>query len=259
MRSLENHRIPQGCMYRTGNPALNDSVFTIQDLIDDKMTIEGVAEKGLITFFVMMFSGISVFGLFITGNAELAFLLSIVGWVAGLIFFFVMLYTGLADNPVAVLTYAALQGLFLGGLTTLFEALYPGIAIQAFLLTAAVFGGMLVIYRMGIINVNDNFRIAVFSAMSAVFIVYMITLIFALVGGPEIPYIHGSGPIGIGFSLLVIGLGALCLAADFDFIERGVENGAPKQLEWRAVFGLLVTLVWIYIEILRLLSKLARD
>ena len=259
MRSLENHRIPQGCMYRTGNPALNDSVFTIQDLIDDKMTIEGVAEKGLITFFVMMFSGISVFGLFITGNSELAFLLSIVGWVAGLIFFFVMLYTGLADNPVAVLTYAALQGLFLGGLTTLFEASYPGIAIQAFLLTAAVFGGMLVIYRMGIINVNDNFRIAVFSAMSAVFIVYMITLIFALVGGPEIPYIHGSGPIGIGFSLLVIGLGALCLAADFDFIERGVENGAPKQLEWRAVFGLLVTLVWIYIEILRLLSKLARD
>ena len=110
MRSLENHRILQGCMYRAGNPALNDSVFTIQDLLDDKMTIEGVAEKGLITFFVLMSSGISVFGLFITGNAELAFLLSIVGWVAGFIFFFVMLFTGLAENPFAVLTYAALQG-----------------------------------------------------------------------------------------------------------------------------------------------------
>jgi uncharacterized YccA/Bax inhibitor family protein len=258
MRSLENYRYLDGGMYRTSNPALSDSVFTIQDLIDDKMTIEGVAEKGLITFLVMMISGISVFGLFVTGNAELAFLLSVVGWVTGFIFFFVMLYTGLAENPIAVLTYAALQGLFLGGITTLFEATYPGIAIQAFLLTGAVFGGMLVIYRMGIINVNDNFRIAVYSAMSAVFVVYMITLIFALVGGPEIPYIHGSGPIGIGFSLLVIGLGALCLAADFDFIERGVENGAPKKLEWRAVFGLLVTLVWIYLEILRLLAKMQR-
>jgi uncharacterized YccA/Bax inhibitor family protein len=243
-------------MYRTSNPALNDSVFTIQDLVQDKMTIEGVAEKGFITFLVMLISGISVFGLFVTGNADLAFMLSIVGWVVGLIFFFVMLFTGLSSNPYAVLTYAALQGLFLGGITTLFEAAYPGIAIQAFMLTGAVFGGMLVIYRMGIIPVTENFRIALFSAMSAIFLVYMITLMLSLFGGPEIPYIHGSGPIGIGFSLLVIGLGALCLAADFDFIERGVENGAPKNLEWRAVFGLLVTVVWIYLEMLRLLAKM---
>lgn len=243
-------------MYRTSNPALNDSVFTIQDLVQDKMTIEGVAEKGFITFLVMLISGISVFGLFVTGNADLAFMLSIVGWVVGLIFFFVMLFTGLSSNPYAVLTYAALQGLFLGGITTLFEAAYPGIAIQAFMLTGAVFGGMLVIYRMGIIPVTENFRIALFSAMSAIFLVYMITLMLSLFGGPEIPYIHGSGPIGIGFSLLVIGLGALCLAADFDFIERGVENGAPKNLEWRAVFGLLVTVVWIYLEMLRLLAKI---
>ena len=242
-------------MYRTSNPALNDSVFTIQDLVQEKMTIEGVAEKGFITFCVMLLSGMSVFGLFITGNTEVAFMLSIVGWVVGLIFFFVMLFTGLASNPYAVLTYAALQGLFLGGITTLFEATYPGIAIQAFMLTAAVFGGMLVIYRMGVIPVTENFRIALFSAMSAVFLVYMITLLFSLFGGPQIPYIHGSGPIGIGFSLLVIGLGALCLAADFDFIERGVENGAPKELEWRAVFGLLVTVVWIYLEMLRLLAN----
>ncbi|MEE2747066.1 MAG: Bax inhibitor-1/YccA family protein [Candidatus Thermoplasmatota archaeon] len=246
-------------MYRTSNPALNDSVFTIQDLVQDKMTIEGVAEKGFITFIVMLFSGMAVFGLFNTGDPDLismAFMLSIVGWVVGLIFFFVMLFTGLSSNPYAVLTYAALQGLFLGGITTLFEESYPGIAIQAFMLTGAVFGGMLIIYRMGIIPVTDNFRIALFSAMGAVFLVYMITLVLSLFGGPEIPYIHGNGPIGIGFSLLVIGLGALCLAADFDFIERGVENGAPKDLDWRAVFGLLVTLVWIYLEMLRLLAKI---
>ena len=255
MRSLENLQVLRSCMYRTGNPALNDSTFTIQDLVQEKMTIQGVAEKGFITLAVMLLSGLSVFGLFATGNPELAWTLSIVGWGAGLLFFFVMIFTGLADNPIAVLTYAALEGLFLGGLTTLFEVSYPGIAIQAFVLTAGVFCTMLVIYRMGLIPVNDNTRIILFSAMGGVFIIYMLSLILSFVG-ITIPYIHGSGPIGILFSVFVIGLGAYCLACDFDFIEHGVESGAPKQYEWRAVFGLLVTLVWIYIEMLRLLAKL---
>ena len=109
-------------MYRTSNPALNDSTFTIQDLVQEKMTIQGVAEKGFITLGVMLITGLSVFGLFVTGSLELAMMLSIVGWIAGLIFFFVMIFTGLSDNPIAILTYAALQGLFLGGVTTLFEA-----------------------------------------------------------------------------------------------------------------------------------------
>ncbi|MBE57385.1 MAG: hypothetical protein CMB01_03330 [Euryarchaeota archaeon] len=242
-------------MYRTGNPALNDSTFTIQDLVQDRMTIQGVAEKGLITFVVMLAAGLSVFGLFATGSVELAFTLSIIGWGAGLIFFFVMIFTGLADNPIAVLTYAALEGLFLGGITTIFDASYPGIAIQAFVLTAGVFCTMLVIYRMGLIAVTDNFRIALFSAMGGVFIIYMLTLLLGMFG-VNIPFIHGSGPIGIAFSLFVIALGAFCLASDFDFIEHGVESGAPKSYEWRAVFGLLVTLVWIYVEMLRLLAKI---
>ena len=255
MRSLENLQVLRSCMYRTGNPALNDSTFTIQDLVQEKMTIQGVAEKGFITLAVMLLSGLSVFGLFATGNPELAMTLSLVGWVGGFIFFFVMCFTGLSDNPIAVLAYAAMEGLFLGGLTTLFEASYPGIAIQAFVLTAGVFCTMLVIYRMGLIPVNDNTRIIVFSAMGGVFIIYMLSLILSFVG-ITIPFIHSSGPIGILFSVFVIGLGAYCLACDFDFIEHGVENGAPKQYEWRAVFGLLVTLVWIYIEMLRLLAKL---
>ncbi len=255
MRSLENLQVFHSAMYRTGNPALNDSTFTIQDLVQEKMTIQGVAEKGFITLAVMLLSGLSVFGFFATGNPELAMTLSLVGWVAGFIFFWVMMFTGLSDNPIAVLTYAALEGLFLGGLTTLFEVSYPGIAIQAFVLTAGVFCTMLVIYRMGLIPVNDNTRIILFSAMGGVFIIYMLSLILSFVG-ISIPYIHGSGPIGILFSVFVIGLGAYCLACDFDFIENGVESGAPKQYEWRAVFGLLVTLVWIYIEMLRLLAKL---
>ena len=178
MRSLENLQVLRSCMYRTGNPALNDSTFTIQDLVQEKMTIQGVAEKGFITLAVMLLSGLSVFGLFATGNPELAMTLSLVGWVGGFIFFFVMCFTGLSDNPIAVLAYAAMEGLFLGGLTTLFEASYPGIAIQAFVLTAGVFCTMLVIYRMGLIPVNDNTRIIVFSAMGGVFIIYMLCLLY---------------------------------------------------------------------------------
>jgi len=242
-------------MYRTKNPALNDMVFVFQGMLEDKMTIQGVVEKGALTFVIMLLSGLSIWGLAITGSPEIAFTLSILGWVAGFIFFFVMIFTGLASNPIAVLTYAALQGLFLGGTTLMFEVAYPGIAIQAFLGTTAVFGGMLIIYRTGVIPVTENFRIALFSAMSAIFIIYMITLFLGLFG-IGIPYIHSNGPIGIGFSLIVIGLGAFCLASDFDFVEKGVENGAPKSMEWRAVFGLLVTLVWIYLEMLRLLAKI---
>ena len=253
--TLENERLRFSPMYRTKNPALNDMVFVFQGMIEEKMTIQGVVEKGVITFGIMLLSGLSIWGLALTGSPEIAFTLSIVGWVFGFIFFFVMIFTGLADNPIAVLTYAALQGLFLGGTTLMFEAYYSGIAIQAFLGTTAVFGGMLIIYRTGIIPVTENFRIAIFSAMSAIFMIYMLTLILSLFG-IGVPYIHSNGPIGIGFSILVIGIAALCLASDFDFVEKGVENGAPKSMEWRAVFGLLVTLVWIYLEMLRLLAKL---
>ena len=175
-------------------------VFVFQGMLEDKMTIQGVVEKGVITFGIMLLSGLSVWGLALTGSPEIAFTLSIVGWVFGFIFFFVMIFTGLADNPIAVLTYAALQGLFLGGTTLMFEAYYSGIAIQAFLGTTAVFGGMLIIYRTGIIPVTENFRIAIFSAMSAIFMIYMLTLILSLFG-IGIPYIHSNGPIGIGFSI----------------------------------------------------------
>ena len=166
----------------------------------------------------------------------------------------------LFSNPVFVLGYASAQGFLLGGTTFMIEnsmgPAYSGISIQAFLITAMIFGGMLGIYRSGLINVNDNFRIALSSAVVAVVMIYLFSFILGL-AGISVPYIHGNGVIGIGFSVLVIGIGAMMLAADFDFVERGVENGAPKEMEWRAVFGLLVTLIWIYWETLRLLMKLA--
>jgi len=123
-------------------------------------------------------------------------------------------------------------------------------------LTLGILGAMLTIYRAGLIEWNKNLQIAVYSSMLAIIVIYMVSIIGIFMGF-NVPYIHDASPIGIAFSLFVVGIASLCLVADFDFIERGVERGAPKQLEWRAAFGLMVTLIWLYLEILELLAKLA--
>ena len=131
-----------------------------------------------------------------------------------------------------------------------------GLGILAAALTFVILAAMLTIYRAGLISWNRNLAIAVYSSIGAILFIYVVSFIGIFLGF-EIPLIHGNGSVGIVFSLFVIGIGALCLVADFDFIEKGVERGAPKQLEWRAAFGLMVTLIWLYIEILNLLAKLA--
>jgi len=162
-------------------------------------------------------------------------------------------------NPILICSYAALEGLVLGGITWIFEVGLdmPGIGILAALLTFLILGGMIAIYRAGLIAWDRNTQIAVSSALIAIVFIYLISIIGSVSGWYDVPYIHSAGPIGILFSLFVVGIGALCLVADFDFIEKGVERGAPKQLEWRAAFGLMVTLIWLYLEILKLLAKIA--
>lgn len=268
-------------MYRSGNVALNESTFQKSSYPDKPwweagntsvrnhgMTIEGVTEKGAVTFLLFITSGMTIWGLGLTGQPEAAITLFFAGFVLNAVFsiilflsWFTTSFQGLFANPLFVLTYATSQGLFIGGITFAIEHLggpesgFQGITIQAFLITGMIFGAMLGVYRSGLINVNHNFRIALYSAVFGIMMVYLLSFILLLFG-VSIPLIHGSGPIGIIFSLLVIALGAGMLASDFDFIERGVENGAPKELEWRAVFGLTVTLIWIYLEVLNLLMKL---
>jgi uncharacterized YccA/Bax inhibitor family protein len=151
--------------------------------------------------------------------------------------------------------YAILEGLFLGALSSFLEAQFNGIVVQAVGLTFAIFICILLIYRTGIIKVTDNFRIGIVAATGGIALIYLVTIVMNLFG-TTIPYIHSSGPIGIGFSVFVIIIATLNLVLDFDFIEHGVDMRAPKYMEWYAAFGLMVTLVWLYIEILRLLAKL---
>ncbi len=249
-------------MYRSGNPALNDSTFDKSAYKDapwwegyesNMMTIEGVAEKtGLL--------------LLITATTALATAFPMpesipligVGVLGGLIVALIIIFSG-STNPMLICVYAALEGLVIGGLTWLVEVGLdlPGIGILAAFLTFMILAAMIAIYRAGLIRWDRNLAIAVYSSLFAIILIYLFSIIGAITGLFQVPYIHEASPIGIAFSLFVIGIGALCLVADFDFIERGVQMGAPKQLEWRAAFGLMVTLIWLYLEILELLAKIA--
>ena len=248
-------------MYRSGNPALSDATFDKSSYAEanwwdeesNLMTIEGVAEKTgfllLITAFTAIMTAFSM---------PEASSLILIGALGGFVVAMIVIFSG-SMNPMLICTYAALEGLVLGGITWVFEVAMdmPGIGISAALLTFLILGGMIAIYRAGLIAWDQNTQIAVSSALIAIVFIYLISIIGSISGWYAIPYIHGAGPIGILFSLFVVGIGALCLVADFDFIEKGVERGAPKQLEWRAAFGLMVTLIWLYLEILKLLAKIA--
>ena len=151
--------------------------------------------------------------------------------------------------------YAALEGVVLGAISRIYDAQWNGIVIQAVLLTAAVFFGMLLLYSTRIIKVTDRMRRMVIVATFGVVVVYGVALLASLFGA-SISFITGASLFSIGFSVAIVGLAAFNLMLDFDFIERGANAGLPKQMEWFAAFGLMVTLVWLYLEILRLLAKL---
>ena len=152
--------------------------------------------------------------------------------------------------------YAIAQGIFLGGVTMMFEGMYPGIAVQALGLTFGITVSLLFCYKSGIIKPTENFKLMVISATAGIAILYLVSFIMSMFGSP-IGFIHSNGLMGIGFSVFVVGIAALNLVLDFDFIEEGSEAGLPKYMEWYGAFSLMVTLVWLYLEILRLLAKIA--
>ncbi|PXA05268.1 hypothetical protein DDZ13_03665 [Coraliomargarita sinensis] len=240
---------------RTGNPTLTDNTF--QDVATDGnfMTLGGTVNKT-----AMMLLGVVATAALswrrTVGAEEPSELIAYiaVGAIGG---FLVALVTVFKKewSPVTAPLYAVLEGLVLGVISALFEMMYPGIVFQAVLLTFGTLASLLVAYRSGLIQATENFKLGVTAATGGIAMIYLIGWIMSLFGG-SIPYIHESGMIGIGFSLFVVVIAALNLVLDFDFIEQGVARGAPKYMEWFAAFGLLVTLVWLYLEILHLLSKI---
>lgn len=238
---------------RTANPALNDSVFTVEGTYDNVMTLQGTVMKTAVLL-VLVLVGAAFGWVQMASNPQTAYTYMIGGAVVGFILALVTIFNKTAA-PYTSPIYALAEGVFLGALSAVFEAHYPGIVTQAVGLTFGTLAALLAAYSSGLIRATENFKLGVAAATGAICLVYLVSIVMNLFGS-GIPYIHGSGWIGIGFSLFVVVIAAMNLVLDFDFIENGAERGAPKYMEWYAAFGLLVTLVWLYIEILRLLAKL---
>ncbi|MBC8870935.1 MAG: Bax inhibitor-1/YccA family protein [Planctomycetes bacterium] len=238
---------------RTANPALNDNVFTVEGTYGNVMTLQGTVMKTGILL-VLVVAGAAFAWTQVANNPQSAPTFIIAGLVVGLILAMVTIFKKTAA-PYTSPVYALAEGVFLGALSLIFETHYPGIVPQAVGITFGTLVALLAAYSSGLIRATENFKLGVVAATGGICLVYLVSIVLNMFGS-GIPYIHGSGWIGIGFSLFVVVIASLNLVLDFDFIENGVERGAPKYMEWYAAFGLLVTLVWLYIEILRLLSKL---
>jgi uncharacterized YccA/Bax inhibitor family protein len=246
---------------RTGNPALNEKTFERfygETIAAERMTIQGTAWKTLIL--LGMCAGTACFTWTRVSNGDFAAALPMMlaGAIGSLIAGFA---TAIKPNwaPVTAPIYALLEGLLLGAISGVFEQQYPGIVLQAISATFGTLFALLMAYQSGLIRATENFKLGVFAATGGIAVVYLVSMLMNLFGY-QVPYIHGTGWIGIGFSLVVVVIAALNLVLDFDFIEDAANRGAPKYLEWYGAYGLMVTLVWLYIEILRLLSKLnSRD
>lgn len=242
--------------YKSGNPALNNNTFSnlAVPYPSEAMSLDGVSAKALLLLAICV--GTGAFGWRLAIQRPESVFPFVIGAV---IIAFVIAIITVFKKKWAVVTapiYAVLEGFALGAISQLYESQFGGIVVQALLLTAGIFASMLVIYRLRLIRATQNFRLGVAAATGGIVLYYLAFLGAGLLFGYELPLVASNSIYGIGFTVFVIIIAALNLVVDFDFIERGVEQKAPKYMEWYASFGLLVTLVWLYLEVLRLLAKL---
>jgi len=270
-------------IFKTSNPALGEKTFTgtaqeyanqpglqfgerfggnLGDLTS-RMTLNGTINRTGILLVCAMATAAWTWHLFLQAQQTE----DISAWGAGAPWMLVGLFGGFICamvtifkkewSPITAPAYALLEGLALGGISAAFELRYPGIAIQAVGLTFATLFVLLLAYRSGLIRVTQKFRLGVVAATGGIAVFYLVEMLLGFFG-VRFTSINGSGAIGIGFSLIIVAVAALNLVLDFDFIEKGVQYGAPKYMEWYGAFGIMVTLIWLYLEMLRLLSKINR-
>lgn len=243
-------------MMRTSNPALTEKTFQNIGTVDysESMTVQGTVNKTGLMLLLLVAGAAYTWSLYSEGNSASLMMWMMVGVFGGLVTAIVTVFKK-EWSPVTAPVYAVLEGFALGGISAIFNAQYDGIVIQAVALTFGTAGCLLIAYKSGMIKATENFKLGVFAATGGIGVIYLVGWVMSFFGS-GIPYIHQNGLIGIGFSLVVVVVAALNLVLDFDFIEKGAEHGAPKFMEWYGAFGLMVTLIWLYLEILRLLSKL---
>ncbi|MET0300471.1 MAG: Bax inhibitor-1/YccA family protein [Flavitalea sp.] len=247
-------------LFKSGNPVLSEKKFekTIDRYDNDVMTKSGTLNKfGLMMILVIASAGF-VWKAFEEGKNVIPWVLA--GAIGGFIVALVLMFKPMWASFLAPV-YALLEGAFLGGISAIynnaFEAYAPNIVMQAVGLTFGVVIGMFALYKFGVIKATEKFKSIVFAATAGIAIFYLLAIVLRLFG-IQMPLIHESTTMGIVFSVFVVAIAALNLILDFDRIDQGAAMGAPKYMEWYGAFGLVVTIVWLYLEILRLLSKLAK-
>lgn len=241
-------------LFKTSNPALNENTFEGRVAVaGEAMTLQGTVNKTGVLLLCVVVTAAWTWGIAHSQTPEAALPWMTGGLVGGLVFALVTIFKK-EWSPITSPIYALCEGLVLGGISALLERSYPGIAIQAMGLTFGVTAVMLMLYRTGVLRATPKFTVGVVAATGGIFVVYMVDLVLGIFGR-HVPLLNSSGPLGIGVSAVIVIIAALNLILDFDFVETGVHARAPKYMEWYGAFGIMVTLVWMYLEILRLLSK----
>ena len=252
-------------LFKSGNPTLSENKFrdtVISISNENSMSIRGTLNKFGFMLLMLMGSAFYSWKEFAESEGTSSNLMPIIwgGAIGGFVIALIISFKR-EWSPYLAPLYALLEGLFIGAISAMYNTIYDGIVLQAVGLTFSVGIGMYFLYAFRIIKANEKFRSILFSAMAGIAIFYLATFVLRLFHvdiDQSMPFINGGGIFGIGFSLIIVAVAALNLILDFDMIEQGAELGAPKYMEWYGAFGLMVTFVWLYLEILRLLSKINR-
>lgn len=244
-------------LYKSKNPALSSEVFAKAKRINESteaMTINGTVNKTAFLAFIVLYSSLITWNIYQSSQDFLLIKPFVIGgFIAAFVVALILIFKN-TTAPYLAPVYCGFEGLALGGLSAFMEAKFPGIVLQAIILTFGILFSLLTIYRLGIIRATENFKLIVASATAGIAIYYIASMAGGFFGF-ELPYIHDNSMEGILFSLFVVVIAAFNLVIDFDFIEKGAESKSPKYMEWYAAFGLMVTIIWLYLEILWLLAK----
>lgn len=241
-------------MSTTSNPVLSNNFWSNIPGYET-MSYEGTMQKIGFLFGITILSALVTVSVGASGNLGLMSLMTWTGAIAGFILVLVMVFTRPKNPAPGAMFYAALEGMFVGGISFIYEGAYSGIVMQAGLGTICIIGTMYFLWSAKIIKATPAFQAAIISLTIGVGILYSISIMLSLFTSFEVPFLHSSGPLGILLTLFILGVASMNLILDFHFIERGISNNSPKSGEWWGAFGLLITVIWVYIEMIRLLSK----
>ena len=240
---------------KSSNPIFRDSVLeNAYALTERPMTVAGTMNKLLLLSLIMIVGAAAVFYQFYMQHYDYVHILMIAGAIVGIICAFIIAFKQ-KTTPYLAPVYAFAQGAVISGLSCIFEASFPGIVMQAISITFLTVFSMGLLFKSGIIKATEQFRSILFTATMAVVIFYLISFVLTLFS-VNVPYFTSSSPISITINVVIACIAALNLIIDFDFIEKGVRTPLPSFFEWYGAFGLLVTILWLYVEVLRLLARL---